>query len=570
MRTNLRTQAGFLSGLLDSRLAAVFCAALFFSLWYLHYLYPFLGEPLMASGDVSVHVRFVHSASRALAEGQLPIQFANDSSLLLQPIFLYYTPVFYTLAGGLELLGLTASDALLATVGLFALVAQAGLWLLLRELGCSRLVAALAFGGFATAPYFITCLYARSAIAELSFFCLLPVVIHAVLLQSRRDDYAAWLYLSLSTGLLILSHKIFTGWLFMALGLVHLARTGWDVRRNGLFLAAMVGAMAMGAPYWLNAWLNAENLDIAKRNIDAYTQHVGALHNAAYDGPPNRLGILWSFLTSGWAVFSPLPLTHPLSTTSNLHLQIGPLLSVGCLMAAWLGRHNRRLWVITAFVLGSILLACSFWDLFPFWRYLPGPLRVIQFPYRMLTFTVLAGCVLLACVADDLLARGKYAALAILAAVGVFQLVKFDWRPGLSTQDSRAVESTDLVHKDYWEPGAAPVPEGSVSDGRTLGTVFPGKDRMELTFHRPATAGWIALPVVCSRNLTILVDGQPGRPYQQEKGLVVRVPEGARRIVVERREWLSVGSGLAIWLAGLAGVYLAGFRVKGLLPKRVS
>jgi hypothetical protein len=562
MLTERRRQEGFsLVGIADSKRWAVCGGFLVFCLWFFHYLYPYLHRPLMEAGDLSLHVRFVQSAKEAMGEGQFPIMFANDASLRLQPVYLYYTPVFYTVAGSLAWLGLNAYDALLVGLAVFVVCLQAGLWLLLRELGCNRLVAATGFGWVVTAPYFVTCLYARTAIAELSFLCLLPIAVHAVLVHSRREGFAPWLYLVLSTGLLVASHKIFAGWLMIILGLVHAATAGLKPRRKlFLYLAAMAGGMLLVSPYWFNAWWNARNLDIAQRGMEGYLQRVGVLHDTTYDGPANRLGILWSLLTSNWDVFLLYPRVNPLSTTPHLYLQVGQTVSLAGLLAVWLGWRHRLIWVIGAFVASFVILACSFWELFPFWRYMPEPLRVIQFPYRILSFVLLSGGILVAVVTNQLLRLKRYAAVVVVAGVAIWQLTVFDWRPALSTYRATEAADADFLQKDFWEPAAATAPQGPVQASETFGKVETSKNCLMFTFKVPSPGVWLALPVLCSRNLSILVDGKPATRYQLDQRLVLEVPKGSRHIHVERQEPVSISIALVAWFVLLIAIYVGVFR----------
>src|SRR4051812_2489074 len=60
---------------------------------------PVSGDHLYNSGEIVVTSRLALSAKNAILEGQLFLRYANDFEVVLQPVFLYYTPVAFWMAG---------------------------------------------------------------------------------------------------------------------------------------------------------------------------------------------------------------------------------------------------------------------------------------------------------------------------------------------------------------------------------------------------------------------------------------------------------------------------------------
>lgn len=478
---------------------------------------------------------------------------------MLQPVFLYYTPVLYSVAGGLRLaLGLSAYDALLLSLVLFSGIAFIGVWRLLRSLGCASLAAGAGSLAYLTSPYFLTDLYARAAMTEVAFFCLLPLVLHAALSQARKEEFGSFCYFVGCVALILITHKIFAGWLLILLAALHFGVVGLRPKKNLIFGLGLAAALAITSPYWLNSWLNLDHVAFAKQNPAAYIETLGRLHQVALDGEPSLVGIRWSVLTSDFSIFYPLPYTNPLSTTDHLYLQTGSMLSLALLIGLFYFRENRQLRVPLALTILGILLVCSFWNLFPFWRFMPGPLRIIQFPYRLLGFVSLAGCILAALLAEFLFRRKRYLPFGLLVLALVFQWIAFRWRPPLTEVTSAAAESMDRRDKYFWEPYAAPPPPLQAISPKFQSVTTLAANRVLFELSEPlALNEFLQLPVVFSRYLRVRADGREPLLFQDERYLVVAVRKGERSITVERRD--PVGFGLAALIGALlmAGAYFA-------------
>ena len=524
-----------------------------FVCWCGYFIYPYLGGPLFSANDLLNHVRLVENAREALAGGQILLRFSNSGGLMLQPVFLYYTPVLYSVAGGIEWgFGISAYDALLIAVGLFTGIAFVGTWRLLRLLGCENLVAGVGSCAYITAPYFLTDIFARGAMTEVAFFCLLPVVFHATLSQAQGEGMGSFLYFVGALALILITHKIFAAWLLILLVGVHFGVAGVNPRKNVIFGLGVAAALAVSAPYWFNAWLNVGNLAFAGHSPVGYIKMIGRFHHVALDGEPSVMGIRWSVLTADFSIFYLLPYTSPLSTTPNLHLQIGSMVSVALVLSLLYSREDRWLWMPAALTIMGILVVCSFWYLFPFWRYLPGFLQVIQFPYRLLGFVALAGCVLAALLAEDLARRARYIPLALLIFGLVFQWFAFRERPLLTQVNSSAVESTDRTDIFFWEPNAAPAPPSPVLVPKFRSMTMLASNRLRFILAEPlAHDALVKFPVVPSQYLRVFAGGRQSRLFQDERNLVVACRKGEKAFFVERID--PVGFGLSFLLgAGLA------------------
>src|ERR1700730_2225766 len=64
---------------------------------------PLWGDFLFNCGEAEYALRLADTARQAISNGEFPLQYANDFAVTLRPIFLYYTPIYYGVAGLIEL-----------------------------------------------------------------------------------------------------------------------------------------------------------------------------------------------------------------------------------------------------------------------------------------------------------------------------------------------------------------------------------------------------------------------------------------------------------------------------------
>jgi hypothetical protein len=475
------------------------------------------GEHLFEVPDLRFHVRQAFSARQMLEHGQLLLQYSNDPPLGLQPSFLYYTPVWYTISGLFQIIfGISAYNSILLTYAFYVLIAAAGVVLLLQYLRVNLGIATFAAAMFSLSPYFLTNLFARAAIAEVSAMSILPMVFWAML---RCWDTGCRRHVGtciVALGVFILSHKIFITWLFgFSVVLFVLLRPEMSLQER-FKLAIVLGvyfavAMLLTAPFWFTAMSNLGNLAVAW-----------------------RVSISWSFLTSDLSLFNPWPYVHPASTTPKLHLQTAASVLLGLVMALVLKLPKgppRAFFVATAL---SVLFATSLFDIVPFWKFMPLPLTVIQFPYRLLIFTILFGNVLIALLLQRQASAGRHLFVVCSMAACTLSLSVFLYLPSLSSVTSGDIERGDFLHHDYKEVGGVPVPTGRPVHVAREAARFSWNGA-KISIHLDHS-NFVVLPIMYSARIVISESGVELPKFRSDEAVAVYLPAGQYLLTIERRE----------------------------------
>src|ERR1700682_1272424 len=97
---------------------------------------PVWGDYFFSCGELVYAARLAASAQHALLGGDFPLQYANDFDITLRPIFLYYTPTYYGIAGLVQIVtGLEPYRVMLIFITVMALSATCGTYFTTRLLG---------------------------------------------------------------------------------------------------------------------------------------------------------------------------------------------------------------------------------------------------------------------------------------------------------------------------------------------------------------------------------------------------------------------------------------------------
>jgi hypothetical protein len=492
---------------------------------------PVWGDYFFNCGELAHAARLAASAQHALLDGDFPLQYANDYDITLRPIFLYYTPTYYGIAGLTQIItGLEPYRVMLILITVMALSATCGTYFTTRLLGGGPVMSGLAAATLPISPYFMTDIFARGAFAELSAWAVFPWMTYCFIKFCCRPQMQSGLLFILTTGLLIICHKIFFPWAVIWLALLGLFLFGFRrmLALSPHFILCGSAALGLTAPYWANAMLLGTSLNV-----------VNTFNDVAF----------WP-LTANLSVFSPLSYLHPslVGGYKNFNLQLGPLIVLSAVASLFYFRNSQiRALVLTTAVIA--LFVCSFFNAFTFWKYLPVSLLSIQFPYRLLMFattfgTIAAGLVLTAVARDSrVYAYGTFcAALALLFA-------SFWWRADISHTHVSQFYNADFANGgvDYFENDGpkpavlnqAPLPRSLINaSGNSVTAAIS-------TIH----GGSVVLPVQYSRRLTTLINGKPS-DISNSNGLVsIVLPAGTSNIYVRRDEPVGFATGLGIAVA---------------------
>ena len=304
----------------------------------------------------------------------LPVWAPDLSGGLGQPFFLFTPPLLHWLAEPFYALTGSASRALnlacfsLLVLGTFS-VRRLGLELS-GEMGGWAAAAAWTF-----APYTLTDIYVRTALAEHSALCVLPFALLGLTVHSRTGSRRALALAALGTGLVGLAHHITTliaAPLLLAWALFLATRA-----RSFRLLAQHVGAFTLGAALsgctWLPSMLLFNQVHLDRAILGHYDFH-------------NHFVTLRQLVGS-----SSIPGRSPASTADGIPVALGYLHTVfaaAAVVFAWrLHRRRESVAFLTTLVIVTCLLMLRV--SLPIWETMPIFSRV-QFPWRLLGVVTLA------------------------------------------------------------------------------------------------------------------------------------------------------------------------------------
>jgi hypothetical protein len=348
------------------------------------------------------------------------------------PVFYYYPPLAFYLAGAFGLAGLSTYASILATFYLAFFVSGVGAWHWLRDRTQYPLLGALFF---TLAPYHCFDFYGRGALAESVAIALLPLL--AIGLR-RIAEGRGWAPAATAYAAIIVSHLPLA--LLASLFLI----TPYALYRRHLtgFIISCAIGLGLSAIYLLPALGLEPFRDSAQLWVSAFL----------------RPGF-WTITAANWQV----------PVVAYFHLTVAVLAVPALIFAIW----SRNRWAIYALAILAISLG-----LIPFLWSLPL-LRDVQFPYRILPLAELGLAAAFAGRAPFSMAL-RIAALALpLVWMGVLMQV-----PRANAPDRAAVEQRHLDVREY-------LPAGTPRDGGHRHWLeHPRQGRIP----PPSVKGWVVEP----------------------------------------------------------------------------
>ncbi|MEZ4767825.1 MAG: 6-pyruvoyl-tetrahydropterin synthase-related protein [Caldilineales bacterium] len=266
------------------------------------------------------------------------------------PLFQYYPPLVSYLMQPFHWIGLSWVQVAKATAAMMLMLAAVGMYIYARWLFSDRRAALVSAAAYLLAPYLLTTIYDRGAVAEALAMAWLPWLFwatHHILATTNR----LWVWLaSLFCALLVLSHTL-TALFALPVMIVFLALLAWRERALGRLpavLIALVLGLGLSTFYWLPAFLERDYAQISTRMLGGHystDNHLTPLKDliqrslvADHWGAMRFRLSLWQALLAGAAI-------------AALALRRGPGRRVLLLLAAILLTTlfvqldiNRRLW----------------------------------------------------------------------------------------------------------------------------------------------------------------------------------------------------------------------------------
>lgn len=501
--------------------------------------HPVLLPDVLAGHDAAAHQTYAFLFERALAQGQVPVRWVEGvADGLGQPLFNHYQAGFYYLVVLVHWSGPDLSLAVKLTVAIAWAGGAVFMFLLCRPLG--SLPAALASAVFAWSPYLLVDAYVRSAYPELAAIALAPGVLWSVdgLLRTGRRMFLGWLALTLA--LLLVTHLPTA--LIVAPVAIGFAAGSWVAHGRPwprLRLVAAGGLLGAGlaAFYVVPAIVQLDAIQIGRVTSGGFDYHRHFVEPAwwfdrswGYAGSGQGAGDRLS-LQLGIVQWGVLAAAAALLAMPRLIARL-PVPAVA--IAGWLSAVAGALFLMTA-------PSAFVWDAI-------GPLRFIQFPWRLLMVPAIACGVLAAIVLSGVRDRRVQAAI-VLCVVALQWQQTGPYRASASTRaravmpiDDAAWPATDNARTSaFREPaydpisaagertpargrwtvaGKAEVTPVSVTDAR-LELAIAAPEPVALTIHSPFYPGWRI--TVDRRPVAPSVDGASGY-------MTIRVPAGVHRV----------------------------------------
>jgi len=371
-------------------------------------------DKFLLASDHANHVAVIHQAAAALADGQFPIRSAPAvHGGVLYPLFQFYSPLPYTIAGSIHRYLFTASAYLSYKFALFVFLAGAGFAIRMAVLRLTENPGAAFVAGvsYLTMPYLIVNIQARGAFTEAIGQCVAAFVAWAVVEMDLNPSLRTFSSAAIAWCALATTHLITFEYIALSFCMAAASIAIWRGSLQQLFYFA--GSLAGGAA--LAAWFL---LPVAGTD---YLVIRGLLPNP--------------FMFRGFspieAVLSPFPVTPAavLKGTPGFYSSagLGTLGGVAICIGYSISSLRKGSGKPPFAVIFSLLAA--FWIFvvvspFDFWTRLPVAARVCQFSYRLLACVGICGalCAGMAYAAivrsaTNKLALGITASALLLAAV---------------------------------------------------------------------------------------------------------------------------------------------------------
>jgi len=508
--------------------------------------------------DYTNHLWLVWVQSHAISSAGVPTYFLHTTDAtggVFNPFFMFYGGTLYALTGAVAAaLGGSARIAYVGVILASIAASYGGIVWLARQLGARSWTAHAPAVTFVASAYYVTNLYGRGAWPEFVAISAIPLLVAAGTWIARAQRLKA-VPCVLFVGAAVIwsgSHNITLAW-----GAVVVVITVVTLRlllarplvagrhRVGLLLGLLALAICV------NAWFLVPNVLYASDTLVAASSPFSWDLTAGFNSPR--------------ALFDPLRYVPLRSSTPALYVQLPIWLLVWALVAIAVPAARpastlRRAAAACAIVLTGLLVLIM---VKPLWQFVPAPLRLIQFPFRLNSYVALlaAGLVLVAVLAlqDVVSARRRRLLAGALAGAMTASVGLCLWQ--LWIPNTHAISSYDDVRDALVSETVPPrtwYDTGVYRDGSAaVVPVVPGRSLViDPAIIRGNRAKLVVTPPPGREPFTVNLGGGPGVVAVDGLERVGRTPLG---FTVAKRP--TAGSGPLPVTIGVAGASTAGTAV---------
>lgn len=389
--------------------------------------------------DHANHTAAIVQARLAIDEGQFPLRIAPwQHEGLRYPQFHFYSWLPYWISGQLHKHLFPENPWTALKCCYILAICFSGTWMYaaMRRLNLGESASLAAGFTYITAPYFLTNLYSRGAFTEAIAQAELPLLLWGLLTfqcGSRHHTPSAFAAIAVAVYLLACTHIItFAYGLLFCLCFVFLLTVFRALAPLRVIL--LVGGLAFGVMLAAHQLLPIVTTpDLAVRSLLSSPMDMKRLSPLSLI---LSLGPAAPYLTGGEFIPDFWP-------------QVGlPILFAACAAMLALTGGVRGLPVQSKTLLAALisfsLAVISASGTFDIWRYLPAEFAVIQFPYRLLTFTALFGAVIAGLVAHIVSSRYQHTPLVLILLALLSAAI---WQPKMDQSSlslAQAMNTPDL------------------------------------------------------------------------------------------------------------------------------
>jgi hypothetical protein len=530
-----------------------------------------LSWPLIATNSAMTqdwpnHLWYMWRQSLTIRSDGLPSIFLNAGGAVFYPFYGFYGGTLYSLGGVLSLLlGDAPVKAYILTWMLGFAAAYGGLYWLARMAGVGRWLSHAPALVYVTSPYVLTLVYARGAWPEFMATSVIPLFLAASVQTLRDGRLRPWPSLTLAVCTVILtgSHSITLLWGGTFVVLVSVLVIICIPAARGMFAPGNVRRWCLVAvpSALVNAWFLLPAVAYGSRIRIGSADWTTTLRITSVFTSVARLFTL----SRGTSVVAGPGITY----TPDFSLAL-PVLAIAWILlgAALVVRDRsraddaalRRLLGVVACVGALFGLLLTNWQLIDD---LPGPYHLVQFPYRLETYVLLATSGAMICVLalqrpEMGLRRASHALLVGVLAVSAIGA-------GEQVADyPNQFPDRNFVFDAQQQPPASVYDTGDYSD--TTLPVIGAADLATATFLQAVHDDRVRATFAVDPRQTLLQSNLRAGPYlirvlgatvvgrSQTGFMVLRLPVGHPRqvsLAVERATSTPVELGRALSAAGL-------------------
>lgn len=380
---------------------------LFLSLLPLASLYT--TSKLIHTHDGLVHLPRIAAYYKALVDGQIPVRWAGDLNYGYgMPLFNFIYHLPYIVSSFLIFLGFGLVNSFKITLGVSYLLSGIFMFAFTKEFFNDNRKALLATIFYQFASFRLVEIITRGAFGEVYTYAFLPAVLFGLTRLFKKYEFKSFVYISVATALLILSHNSIS-LVFFAISIGFLVFFAGSKKIFLLGLTAIFFGLALSTFYWLPAIFEHKYTygDLFMRKV--YLSNFPPLINLFI---PN-------------IIYSQTFVTGKVPVQIGLFHEIALILSVIVLMSKEIDIKLRRLVIFCILI---VVMSLFFMQPVskPLWAQI-SMLRQFQFPWRFLSAVVFATSLLSVSFLSFDFFKKKLVYLTVLFLVILSSI--FYWRP---------------------------------------------------------------------------------------------------------------------------------------------